>query len=474
MKFHLNKPRLLPSGKRVENYGYRVVLESTYEDQALRSLYPTFKRAGTGRGNKAETEAWLHQIRKVVEHRAHLLAMGQPVGDTASIDTRISEYIDWGKVQGGKKGLKWAKGHAEHISQYLAAWVKVLNLSSLSDTRQGAFDREIVKLSKSFAPNTVNHRARALTALCSWAVRQGYLPSLPIRFRALDKTPVKERGAFSLDELKALFAGVPHARSLLYRSAYYLRLRRAELDSLKVSSVLWGDGFIRLDYKDAKDRKTALIPVPQKLLADLWAASEGKSDNAPLFDFSKRHAARLLHKDMARLGIPLEMSGRRRDFHSLGASTATSMDRRGIAPALASKTMRHKSWAQTENYIKLETEQVRVVSQGLEDEIEQPHDTLGDDMQNRSIVPMVSKAFRSDPSPSAIKINAPTKTAKFHKFHRDDRKDPVVTWGKFQEIVATLRHTIQIDGVSTIEAFLALSPKQRAEALKTVSKKAAV
>jgi integrase len=400
--------------------------------------------------------------------------MGQPVGDTASINTRITEYIEWGKVQGGKKGLPWADGVARHVNEYLNSWVRVLNLTSLSDIRQGAFDREIVKLTKLFAPNTVNHRARALTALCSWALRQGYIPSLPVRFRSLDKTPVKERGAFTLDELKSLFADTPYDRSLVYRAAYYLRLRRAELASLTVSSVLWGDGFIRLDFRAAKDRKTALIPVPRKLLTDLWESAEGKADTAKLFDFSKLHAARNLHKDMERLGIPLELSGRRRDFHSLGASTATSMDRRGIAPALASKTMRHKSWAQTENYIKLETEQVRVVSQGLEDEIEQPHDTQGEEMKFEPMTARGSGGFTASPSPSALIPSTPSKTAKFRKFPRDARKAPTITWLKFQEIVASLRHTVLSGGVSDLEAFLALSPDKRSEALKAIGKKAAV
>jgi hypothetical protein len=401
MKTSLTKPRKLASGKRVPYWGVRMTMESVYEEQAIRQLYPTLGKAPKGKESKGDTEAWLKEITRAVEHRAHLLAMGMPVQDTASIESRTAEFVEWGKVQGGKKGLKWAEGHDAHVDKYLKDWTAVLGLRTLSDIRQAPFDREIVRLSKTLAPNTVNHRARALTSLCSWAVRQGYLPALPIRFRALDKTPVRERGAFTLDEMKLLFSQVPWARSLLYRAAYYLRLRRAELASLRVSSVLWADGFIRLDYKDAKDRRTAMIPVPAKLLADLWEASQGKPDTAKLFDFSKKHAARCLHRDMQQLGIPVEMSGRRRDFHSLGASTATSMDRRGVAPALASKTMRHKSWAQTENYIKLETEQVRVVTQGLEDEIEHTDNTLEARMRGESITTGLRSDTESSPSPSA-------------------------------------------------------------------------
>ncbi len=466
MKFSITKPRKLSSGKRVPYYGVRLTLESTYEEQAARQLYPTLGRAPKGRAGKADTETWLHGIQKAIEHRAHLLSMGMPVQDTTAFSERVKEFIEWGKVQGGKRRMAWAPSHAEHIGEYLAQWAQAMELHSLSDIRQAPFDREIVKLSRTFAPNTINHRARALTALCSWAVRQGYLPLSPVRFRALDKTPVQERGAFTLDELKILFAAVPAARSLLYRAAYYLRLRRAELASLRVSSVQWSDGFIRLDYKDAKDRKTALIPVPGKLLSDLWAAAAGKGDGDPLLDFSMKHAARVLHRDMERLGIPVDMSGRRRDFHSLGASTATSMDRRGIAPALASKTMRHKSWAQTENYIKLETEQVRVVTQGLEDEIEHTDNTQEARMRNEPITTGVSAHSGSGPSPSAITplgSAGPRKTVKFRQFSRDKVKAPAVTWEKARKILAHCEHTIRVGEHATLEAFLALTPKQRAE-----------
>lgn len=465
MKFSLTKPRKLASGKRVPYWGVRIALESAYEEQAVRQLYPTLGRAPKGRPGKGDTETWMREIQRAVEHRAHLLAMNMPVQDTSEIAARIREYLAWGRLQGGKKGLPWADGHEEHIEDHLAAWVKALDLRSLSDIRQAPFDREIVSLAKTFANNTVNHRASALTALCSWAVRQGYLPLNPLNFRALDRTPKQERGAFALDELKVLFPGVPWARSLLYRAAYFLRLRRGELASLRVSSVLWAEGYIRLDFRAAKDRKTAIIPVPVALLADLWEFVQGKAEDAHLFEFYKSKAATVLRRDMNRLGIPVMMNGRKRDFHSLGASTATSMDRRGIAPALASKTMRHKSWAQTENYIKLETEQVRVVTQGLEDEIQHTDDTQEVRMRRESM----NTRSRGDAaiSPSSSAPNPPLslhsrKLTKFRTFSRDKRKAPFVTWEKFQEIVAHLRHTVLADGSADVEAFLKLTSKQRA------------
>lgn len=466
MRFSLSNPRKLASGKRASYWGVRITLESAYEEQAARQLYPTLGKSPKGRDSKGETEKWLSEVRRAVEHRAHLLSMGMPVQDTALAEKRAAEFIEWGKTQGGKKGHAWGEGHAEHVREYLREWFAVLGIKTLSEVRQAPFDREIVKLARTFAPNTVNHRARCLTALCSWAVRQGYLPAHPLKFRSLDKTPKQERGAYTLEELRALFQGVPWGRGLLYRSAYYLRLRRNELASLTVGSALWSEGIIKLDAKSAKDRKTAFIPVPEGLMADLWASAQGKPDDAPLFDFSKKHAARVLHRDCARLGIPTMSGGRRRDFHSLGASTATSMSRHKIAPALAQKTMRHKSWAQTEAYIKLETEEVRAVTQGLENEIEHTDDADHPKTESESIQMGTKTLSGSSPSPSALS----RKTLKFRTDSRNQAPKVDVTWAKAREILAHCEHTLRTGGADDLAAFLKLSKTQRAALIASAKK----
>jgi integrase len=469
MKYATTKPRKLASGKRVPYYGVRIQTESAYEEQALAQLYPKLGKAPKGRETEAGTRAWMDLIRRAVEHRAYLLSVGMPVQDTEPIEVRIAEYLEWGRDRGGKKNLPWGAGHAEHIEEYLRAWVSALGLKTLSDIRQAPFDREITKLGKSFAPNTVNHRARCLTGLCTWAVREKYLPTSPIQFQALDKTPLKERGAFALDELRTLFQGAPWARGVLYRAAYYLRLRRGELASLRVRDALWSEGLIRLDFRNAKDRKTAFIPVPASLMADLWTLAEGRPEDAPLIPFSKKKAALNLDRDMQKLGIPKMLSGRRRDFHSLGASTATSMSRHKIAPALAQKTMRHKSWAQTEAYIKLETDEVRAVSQGLEDEIEHTEHARGEDMSRTTEGAKGYAGKGSNPSPSALS----SRTLKFPQKSRTPRKEPLVTFARFQEITTHLRHTLSQPGAAAdVEAFLKLSPAQRLAALAQAKKAA--
>lgn len=467
MKYRITPPRKLPSGKRAPYYGVRLTLESAYEEQAFRQLYPNMGNAPKGEGTKGKTETRFEEVRRAVEHRAHLLSMDMPVQDTVRIEKRAEEYLEWGRVQGGKGGLPWAEGHDTHVSKYLRDWTVALNLSTMTDIRQGPFDQEVSRLRKRLTPNTVNRRAQTLTGFCTWAVRSGYLKTSPIRFRALDKTPVNQRGAFHLDELRTLFQGVPWLRGVLYRTAYYLRFRRNEVWSLKPSSFLWAEGLVRLDYRSAKNRKTAFLPVPGALLADLWQACQGLPEDAKIFPLSKKNAARNLHRDMDRLGIPVMLNGRRRDFHSLGASTATSMSRQKVAPALMTRTMRHASWKQTEEYIKLESEELRVVTQGLEDEIVHTHDTQDGDMATTPANIGVGGVGRESltlrphllPFPDHAK-----KPVKFRKSAHSHRPDTGVTWPHAQKILTQIRHTLQSAAeAADLEAFLALPAEERAK-----------
>lgn len=465
MKYFINKPRILKSGKRAEYWGCRVECENAYEEQAKAQLYPDMGKAPKGRKTEKETAAWLDQVRAAVERRAHHLAMDLPVGDTKPIAERIAEYIAWGKLKGGRKGLPWGDGHAEHQETYLRFWVAELGLKTLSDIRQGPFNQAVTRLAQKQAGNTVNNKAFALTGICTWATASAYLLRSPISFKALDDTPVNPRGAFTLDELRDLFRASEW--SIVYRTAYYLRFRRNECDSLKVNSVLWADGLMDLNFRSAKDRLRALKPIPPRLLADLWAHCEGRDGEERLFTgWTKRMAADRIHADMGRLGIPIMMNGKRRDFHSLGHSTATSMDRHKVAPGLAQKFMRHKSWAETQGYIDHEVEAERVVSRSLEEEVEHTDDALEERMSLKSDGVTTYEHGAGSLSPSATDRAAHPvagKIAKFRKVPRAPRKAAAVPFAKYQELAAHLRHALFADGkAGDIEAFLKLSPKDRA------------
>jgi site-specific recombinase XerD len=475
MKYTTTKPRKLASGKRAPYYGVRIQTESAYEDQALSQLFPNMGKAPKGRETEAGTRVWMDQVRQAVERRAHFLAMGMPVQDTKEISVRLPEYIEWGKLHGGKRNHGWGEGHDRHQRDHIQHFVDVLGLKSISDVRQGPFDLEIARLAKRFAPNTVNHYGYALSGFCTWAVRAGYLPASPIAFRSLEKSPKAPRGSFTLDELRKLFQGVPWARGLVYRAAYLLRFRRRELASLRVSSMLWASALVKLAAKDAKDRKDAVKTVPAALLQDLWESSQGKDPSAPLLDFGIRHAAEVLHRDMERLEIPLMSHGKKRDFHSFGHSTATSMDRHGVGPALASRYMRHKTWAQTQDYVNTEVEEERVISQGLENELLHTGDAQEARMRSESITTGLSGHRAGSPSPSAnnsIPFPTPGKSPKFRQLSRDKRKVPAVTWAKAQDILAHCTRMLLQGGAADLAAFLKLSPAQRAAALAQAKKAA--
>lgn len=479
MKFRITKPRILPGGKRAEYWGVRIACESVFENQAMQQIYPGLGLAPKGEKTKPATELRFQRLREAVEHRAYLLSLGRPVLDETPIEKRVKEYLDFGRTEGGKRGFAWAPGHAEHVGKYLKDWISALSLRTLGDIKQGPFDAEKARLAKYLAPNTVNRRVDALRGICTWAVRRGYLPGAPFRSRSLDKTPRKERGSFALDELRLLFRDAPWKWSLVYRTAYFCRLRRNELASLKVRSVLWSEGLIDLAAKDAKDKRRAFVPIPQGLLNDLWALAFGRPEDAPLLEFSKRKAALRLHQHMERLGIPLEREGKRRDFHSLGASTATSMDRHGVGPALASKAMRHKSYSQTEAYVKREAAEVRAVMQGLEDEIGHTDDTFLDEEKDmslqtesgQSLARDIATGGRAVPHPP-LRASRSRKIAPFPRKKREARPEPETTWPEFQKLAAHLRHMVSSGEAETLKAFFALTATERVLAVSLAQRKA--
>jgi len=193
-----------------------------------------------------------------------------------------------------------------------------------------------------------------------------------------------------------------------------------------------------------------------------------------LLEFSKKKAALRLHQDMTRLNIPLLREGMKRDFHSLGSSTATSMDRHGIAPALASKTMRHKSWAQTEAYIKREAAEVRAVMQGLEDEIKHTDDTEGIPMDH--VATSSAQTYTGGgvgvphPPPSA---SPRSKLARFPRKKASAPKAPDLTWAAFKDFTTQIRHMLSKGESETLKAFFALSPSQRSALVRSSKVKSA-
>lgn len=360
--------RKLPAGGRDKRWSYR--LREIPKDAQAEAWPEGLEKNGTKWASSSATRMWVESKIQEFERNLSDLRMGKPRNDREPITRRVEDYLTWGRSQGGVGGLPWAAGHAYHVQLYLNWWVKALHLQTLTDINQGSFRAQLVVLSSQHVPSTVNSYARKLTKFCKWCIDGGLMREMPIRFKNLDNTPQQERGAFSSEELKRLMSVAPPWRALLYRFAGVVGFRKTAISTLQIRDMDWENLTVRLHFKNAKNRKTTIKPVPPLLAQDLYVLCEGRPDTDPLIPLhNPKQAVKRLHQDMKNAHIPIfDAAGRRRDFHSLKAALGTMLDGLGLAPGTIQKALDHGSFRQTQTYIKRDLAPLRAASQ-LVDEL---------------------------------------------------------------------------------------------------------
>jgi len=156
----------------------------------------------------------------------------------------------------------------------------------------------------------------ALGGVLNAAVRDGFLPSNPIRKLAPDERPeVKSKGKRPLDsaEIEALLAAASPTYSTLLATAIFTGLRCGEILGLKWSDLDVADGFVRVERQYGRDRSYAelktnaglrsvvLAPSLSKLLAEHRRASRFSGADDPVF--ASRAGTPLSHRNVTRRGM---------------------------------------------------------------------------------------------------------------------------------------------------------------------------
>ena len=101
----------------------------------------------------------------------------------------------------------------------------------------------------------------------------------------------------------------------------------------------------------AKNRQTAVMPLPDDLVADLRPFVAPLNRKMPVFRLPKDKGAELLQADLAVAGIEYQdASGLFFDFHSLRCETATLADAAGVSPRVVQRLMRHSTLELTGGY----------------------------------------------------------------------------------------------------------------------------
>ena len=200
---------------------------------------------------------------------------------------------------------------------------------------------------------TLNDLLASLVTFLRWLVVQGLARENPLQHVQRIDTRGRSkqfRRALTRDELGRLLAVAPPHRRIVYLTAAFTGLRRAELSSLRWSDVelVPGSACIRVRASMSKNRKAAVLPMHDELAAALRAFKP--SDAAPFAFVLRGLVPRIptFRKDLLRAGVPFEDSeGRRVDLHALRVTYGTNLTASGAAPRVVMELMRHSDIALT-------------------------------------------------------------------------------------------------------------------------------
>jgi len=246
----------------------------------------------------------------------------RPIGEV------VTEYIRFGRSQGGRRNMSWARRYGRRREHLMNWWVAKLGLRVLGDVNnnilaaaQRAIQQDVQATGRT--GKTCCEYRECLMAFCRWAIRMKYLAKNPLEgWPQYDMTPKMKRRCLTEQEIGALLSAAPDHRRLIYEVALATGLRANELRSLKIGNLDVEAGGLRLQAEWTKNRHEDFQPLPNSLLRKLVAASEDKPENAPLLKTSHHHD-RNFTTDREKAGIPADKFGGRATFHSLRHTAIT-------------------------------------------------------------------------------------------------------------------------------------------------------
>jgi len=346
--------RTLKTGKAEKVWRFK------YKDHAGRWRY------GKGWTDKQKTLDHANNVE--AEHRAirkgekPILSPGQMLANRPIRDV-ISDYIAWGRTQGGRGGLPWDTQNATLKEGYLDWWVNELGLDVLADIQLADVEKTIRELLDrgDYAPKSIALRVEPLKSLCLWAVRRGYAPHDPLAALAkLDARPRDPHRALTENEATRLLEAAPPHRQLWYEVAMSTGYRVSELRSLRVRDLDMNGLSLPLSADYTKNRKDARQPITRQLAERLFVLAKGKPADAPLLGIPSSKAWKGFKADLRAARIPVETSEGKASWHSLRKYFVNVLVRSGTDVKTLMELARHSSASLTmEVYASAEPKRLR-------------------------------------------------------------------------------------------------------------------
>jgi site-specific recombinase XerD len=244
------------------------------------------------------------------------------------------------------------------------------SFQSLADFEPEAVQRFLRTLRKTnkFGHRTYNHYLQSIDTFCNWCVATKRLSSNPLAGIERLNTAVDvrhQRRALTADEVSRMIESARSSgvrvqgyngeqRARIYLLSYLTGLRKKELASLTLGSfdLLATPPTLTVDATVSKHRRKDVLPLHPELVTMIPKWVNGLQSGQKLFPLlARRKAARMVRKDLERVGILYKTKDGVADFHAAGRHThITELFRNGASLPEAKELARHSDIKTTMRY----------------------------------------------------------------------------------------------------------------------------
>ncbi len=201
------------------------------------------------------------------------------------------------------------------------------------------------RASSGLKPKTLNVILGAMCSLLNWMERQQLILANPLKHTGKSKndTGSNFRRALSVEEIERLLVVAPKQRAIVYFTALYTGLRRAELSGLKWSDFDFtaSPPLLRVPSSLSKNKKSTTHELRAELADALKAFQAVSKDREWAFRGTVPKVS-TMKKDLKAAGVAfVDASGRRMDFHALRHTFVTLMHASNVPPRVAMALARH-------------------------------------------------------------------------------------------------------------------------------------
>jgi len=217
-------------------------------------------------------------------------------------------------------------------------WVMVRDITSQSFCQWRA--------QSGLGAKTLNDLLGAICSLLQWMECQQLIIANPLKHagKITNRNVKAYRRALSLEQIEKLLTASPDHRAMVYFTALYTGLRRAELNGLK-----WEDfdlaanpPLLRVPSSISKNKKATTHELRAELADALKVFRPASAMPSDWVFRGLVPRVQTMMKDLKAAGIPFQdEQGRRIDLHALRHTFITLLSASGVAPRVAMALARH-------------------------------------------------------------------------------------------------------------------------------------